>query len=474
MDVATTASSYVTSPDDRIKLNVGGTLFETTLATLRSGGSDSLLTALSLRDTGDNHPVFIDRDPEIFSVLLSLLRTKQLPSTARRFSKQELADEAIYYGIDAQLRSAMAPSPLDGIDASSTATIRPASEGLSPTFTAAEVDGSIWIAHGGQISCYDWNLSHSCTIRTHLDEIDSICRVWPEIAAIGSESNAGLHFYDFSDGRNIGTVQWTDPSDPRIFKARVNAIAGSESSIFAAFDCPHRENCVLEIDKTTLQIVSQLARQSGNQAKHTVPGKLTWVPQNGVLVGSAVTSGAFGYSGYIRLWDPRSGEVVWETNEPGAGRSSRFGDSFACVDVDVEGLALFKLCSQSGDLAMADMRHLKEDPWIYLQEKNPSLVNTGRVSSSVIHCYRKQVFVGREGDLEVWSRLEGMKNGAEIAGGDAEGLYRRNFVDKIEDSERGIIKQIDGGGNRLFISREEVEGIEVWESSCSSAAISVL
>ncbi|KAI9116205.1 hypothetical protein K1719_013135 [Acacia pycnantha] len=473
MAAATSDSHCVTSPDDRIKLNVGGKLFESTLSTLRSGGPDSLFTALSYRDTGDTKPVFIDRDPEIFSVLISLLRTNQLPSTARRFSKQELADEALYYGIDTQLRSAMAPSSFDGIDASNTTTIRPASEGLSSSFTAAEVDGSIWIAHGGQVSCYDWNLSHSCTIRTHLDEIDSICRVWPEIAAIGSASNAGLHFYDFSDGRNVGTVQWTDPSDPRIFKARVNAIAGSESSIFAAFDCQHRENCILEVDKTKLQIVSQLARQSGNQVKHTVPRKLTWVPQTGVLVGNTVTSGAFGYSGYIRLWDPRSGEVVWETNEPGAGRSSRFGDSFACVGVDVEGLALFKLCSQSGDLAMADMRHLKEDPWIYLQEKNPSLVNTGGVSSSVIHCYRRQVFVGREGDLEVWSRLEGMKNGAEIAGGDAEGLYRRNFVDKIKDSERGIIKQIEGGGNRLFISREDVEGIEVWETS-SSGVISVL
>ncbi|XP_054806793.1 protein ENDOPLASMIC RETICULUM-ARRESTED PEN3 [Prosopis cineraria] len=474
MDAGTSDSNRGTSPDNRIKLNVGGKIFETTIYTIRSGGPDSLLTALSFRDTGDTEPVFIDRDPEIFSALLSLLRTNQLPSTARRFSKQELADEALYYGIEARLRSSMAPPPLDGIDASITATICPASEGLSSTFTAAEVDGSIWVAHGGQMTCYDWNLSYSCTVRTHLDKIDSICRVWPEIAAIGSKSNAGLHFYDFSDGHKVGTVQWTDPSDPRIFKARVNTIAGSESSIFAAFDCPHRENCILEVDKTKLQIVSQLARQSGNQAKHTAPEKLTWVPKTGVLVGSAVTSGAFGYSGYIRLWDPRSGEVVWETNEPGAGRSSRFGDSFACLGVDVEGLALFKLCSQSGDLAMADMRHLGEDPWIYLQEKNPSLVNTGGVTSSAIHCYRRQVFVGREGDLEVWSRLEGMRNGAQIAGGDAEGLYRRNFVDKIENSERGIIKQIEGGGNRLFISREDVEGIEVWESSPSSGAISAV
>lgn len=207
-----------------------------------------------------------------------------------------------------------------------------------------------------------------------------------------------------------------------------------------------------------------------------VPGKLTFVPATGVLVASAVTGGAFGYSGYIRLWDSRSRGVVWETNEPGAGRSSRFGDSFAAIDVDVEGLALFKLCSKSGDLAMADMRSLGDDPWVYLKEKNPSLVsNGGEGSSMVVHCYRGQVFVGRGGGLEVWSKVQEVTNGGVVEiGSEGEGLYRRNFVDKREDSERGAIKKIEGGGDRLFVSREDVEGIEVWESSHSAGAISAM
>ena len=224
--------------------------------------------------------------------------------------------------------------------------------------------------------------------------------------------------------------------------------------------------------------MSQLGRQSGNQAKHMVPGKLKFVPATGVLIGSAVTSGAFGYSGYIRIWDPRSGDVVWETNEPGAGRSSRFGDSFADVDVDVEGLAIFKLCSKSGDLGMADMRCLGDDPWVYLKEKNPSLVSYGDEGNSVVvHCYRGQVFVGRGGGLEVWSRVQGVVGGGVERGNEVEGeglLYRRNFVDKREDSERGVIKKIEGGGDRLFVSREGVEGIEVWESSHSAGAVPVL
>ncbi|KAL8196446.1 hypothetical protein R6Q57_024741 [Mikania cordata] len=160
---------------DRIKLNVGGKVFETTVSTLRSGGSESLLAALSSRQLqSSSNPVFIDRDPEIFSVLLSLLRTNRLPSTSRRFTDQELSDEASYYGIESQLKSAMLPNPLSGIDASVVSTIRPASDDVVSAFTTID-DGSVWIAHGGQISVYDWNLTHAGTIRTHLDAINEIC-----------------------------------------------------------------------------------------------------------------------------------------------------------------------------------------------------------------------------------------------------------------------------------------------------------
>lgn len=478
MDNGNSHPALVPCTDDRIKLNVGGKFFETTLSTMQAGGPDSLLAALSNRSTDDPNPVFIDRDPEIFSVILSLLRSNGLPSTARRFSKQELADEALYYGIESQLKSAMSPPPFSGIDASIVTTVQPASDGC-PSAIATGDDGSVWIAHGGQLSSYDWNLSHSGTIRTHLEDITSICRVYPDIAAVGSESSAGLYFYDFSGVRNLGSIHWTDPNDPRIFKARVTAIADSPGSVFASFDCPHRENCILLIDKSTLKIVSELSRQPGSSAKNLAVGKLRWLPETSMVVGSSVTCGAFGYSGYIRIWDPRANEMVWEAIEPGSGRSSRFGDSFADVDADVEESTLFKVCSKSGDLAVADLRKLGDDPWVYLQDKNPSMRNTSGDrpvghSSSVIRCYRKQVFVGREGGLEVWSRVAKAENWVAIENGVCEGWYRRNFVDKVEDSERGVIQKIEGGGDRLFVIREEVEGVEVWESSCSSGAVSVL
>ncbi|KAI3474191.1 hypothetical protein Pfo_028979 [Paulownia fortunei] len=401
-----------TTGGERIKLNVGGKLFETTVSTLRSGGPDSLLSALSNRPSHD--PVFIDRDPEIFSILLSLLRSNRLPSTAKRFSNQELIDEALYFGIESQLSSALAPSRLNGIDASLLTTVKPSSDGIVSDFNAIESDGSLWVAHGGQITLYDWNLSHTATVRTHLDFINSVRRIRPEIAAVGSLHGAGLHFYNMANGRRVHSAEWVDPSDVRIYRARVHAIADSENSVFASYDCRHGENCVLMIDKSTMRISSEIGRMSGNSSKNMVPTKLKYVSDMGVLVGSSVTSGAFGYSGYIRLWDPRTRNVVWETNEPGSGRSSRFGDSFADTDIDLDELSLKSEYEKCG----------REWWWQFC--------NTLLSETSV--CRER----GRVG-----------------------GLVER------------IIKKIEGGGIGSW-TREDVEGIEVWQSSYNSAAVSVL
>ncbi|PWA93961.1 BTB/POZ fold [Artemisia annua] len=497
---------------DRIKLNVGGKLFETTISTLQSGGPDSLLSTLSTRhvsttspfnnasldslssalstrhisstspfsnnnnfnnNTQDRGPIFIDRDPEIFTILLSLLRTNRLPKN--RFSVTELTEEAEFYGIESVLLHALKPNRFSGIDASIVKVINPASDGLVTDFHVVS-DGAVFIAHGGQVTVYDSNLSYVQTVRTHLDEIGSVRRVARgesgarEVVAVGSEDVAGVSFYDMVNGRGVGSVEWRDESDPRIYKARVRAISDSEEEVFVSCESYHRENCVLVVDKETLGVKGEIGRQSGSSAKFGVPRGLSYVEEMGVLVGMSVTSGAFGYSGYVRLWDVRSGRVVWETNEPGSGRSSRFGDSFADVSVDVNDMSMCKICSKSGDLGIADLRKLGDDPWVYLRDTNPSLRDTsGGVSNSVVHCYKKQVFVGRDGGLEVWSRVAEKGGSSEIG----EESFRRNYMDKVEDSERGIIKKIEGGGERLFVSREGAEGLEVWESSVFSGAVLV-
>ncbi|GAA0154804.1 scaffold/adaptor protein [Lithospermum erythrorhizon] len=465
------------NPNQRIKLNVGGKLFETTLSTLQSGGPDSLLSLLSNRPVQPD-PIFIDRDPDIFSSLLSLLRSNRLPNSGPpKFTKQELIEEATYYGIETRVKSTLSPPPLTGLDCSILTKVNLPSDPIVSDFDPVDSDGSVWVAHGGQISVYDWDLSYSGTVRTHMDYVSCLKRVGSDVGVIGSGFESGLHFYNVANSSRVGVVEWVDESDPRVYKARVYAVCDSEESVFAAFDCFGRENCVLMVDKEMMRVSLEIGRQSGGSAKTGVVRKLRYVGERGVLVGVGVSCGAFGYSGYVRLWDPRSRDVVWEMNEPGSGRSSRYGDSFADVDVDLEEDLLFKLCSKSGDLAMADLRKLSDDPWIYLAEKNPrlSVVGGGSVAGNmVVHCYRKQVFLGRGGELEVWSKVVEKDDDFHEERKLSEGLYRRNFMDKEEDSRRGAIKKIEGGGDRLFVTREDVEGFEVWESSNFSSVVSIV
>lgn len=229
----------------------------------------------------------------------------------------------------------------------------------------------------------------------------------------------------------------------------------------------------MSVDRATLKIAAELGRQSGSSIRVASPTKLAQVTATGLVFASAVSFGAFGYSGYMKLWDPRSGKGVWETSEPGAGRSSRFGDSFADADVDVQQMKVYKVCWKSGDVAVADMRMLGEDPWVYLEDVRSSgeLRSDGGGGGSVVHCYKKQVFVGKENGLEVWSQLEEEEEGE---GEEEKRRYRKNMVDREEDARRGRIKTMEGGGDRLFLSREGMEGVEVWESSDLSAAISLL
>lgn len=297
--------------------------------------------------------------------------------------------------------------------------------------------------------------------------------------------------YDFLEGRHVASVEWADPSDLRVLKARVIAIAArppadaadTNSPIFATFECSHRENCILAIDPVTLKPVQEIGRQGGTAAKSSSPGRVVHLQELGLVFASSVSSGAFGYSGYMRLWDIRSGNVVWETSEPGgSGRSSRFGDPFADADVDVKQMVLYKVCSKSGDIGAADLRRLSDDPWVYMSS-GPR--GSGGGHGSVLHCYKSQVFVSRKDGLEVWSRLEEQQNGRYNSGeqprakempdgkGINENSYRSSYMDTEEDSKRGMIEMMDGGGDRLFVTRAGMPAVEVWESSRLAGAISL-
>ncbi|KAK6061132.1 K+ channel tetramerization domain protein [Cooperia oncophora] len=90
----------------RVKLNVGGQLFETTLRTLEPSKK---LTELvkeahcsyhAFAEEKQNDPIFVDRDPEPFLAILKYLRDGKISLTQNVLNIERIRDEAEYYGIE--------------------------------------------------------------------------------------------------------------------------------------------------------------------------------------------------------------------------------------------------------------------------------------------------------------------------------------------------------------------------------------
>jgi hypothetical protein len=91
-----------------IKFNVGGKKFSTTTFTLHSKGSNFLTSMVQCEEKGkiqtikdDEGCIFIDRNPEIFSIVLEYLRTGKL-FISSAISKEQILSEFEYFGIDLQ------------------------------------------------------------------------------------------------------------------------------------------------------------------------------------------------------------------------------------------------------------------------------------------------------------------------------------------------------------------------------------
>ena len=64
------------APEARVRLNVGGKRFETTVGTLTGGGKlQTFFSSLLAHHLEADTELFIDRDGEYFGPLLSFLRT---------------------------------------------------------------------------------------------------------------------------------------------------------------------------------------------------------------------------------------------------------------------------------------------------------------------------------------------------------------------------------------------------------------
>ncbi|GLJ42468.1 hypothetical protein SUGI_0880120 [Cryptomeria japonica] len=459
------------APKAIIAINVGGTIFQTSAASLCNADKGSILASL-LRTPSIplkvENPAFFDRDPELFAVLLSILRTFKKPASVDDlFSISDLIAEAEYYGVSGALKSAMAAPPLDGLDMKDKSVLLSSGRDFPSAVSADREDGSVIFSHGSKISVYDWALRKNGTLLTQFNCIDTLLKISPSIAVAGAVDFPGLHVYNLDGKIHCATVQWEIESpEVRLYEPTVQAAEFSPSNnvIFSSFESSRKNaHTILLIDVGSFRPMAELGRQIGFGGSESSPAtKLEWIDSHNLLMSSNVSSGPFGYRSDVKLWDIRSQKIVWECRESNPGpaihqaNSDSLSDCFADVTVNEQFGSIFKLGVRNGGLFMADLRQLNNsNPWVALGDTIPGV---GGAQNRILG-YGKQVFVSRGGDIEAWCEV-GLREKSKI--------LRKNIVDNKQGSER--ITRMTAGGNRLFVARKGLQGVEVWDSLRSKAA----
>ncbi|CBI34652.3 unnamed protein product, partial [Vitis vinifera] len=342
---------------------------------------------------------FIDRDPDLFSILLSLLRTGNLPSKAKAVDLQDLFSEAKFYGIESLLVSSLSnPSQFDAFNLEKS-LILPLNGRDSPSAISTTMFGSVHVAHGSKITSFDWSLQRKSTILTRFSAVDSLLALSPSVAAAGATDFSGLQILDLENGYVKETLNWENVTRS---SSTVQAIGSSPKFLFTSFESGRRNsNSIVVFDIENLKPVSEIGTNEiyGADLDSGIPAtKLSWISDYNLLMASGSHSGPSGVCGNIKLWDVRSGNLVWELKEK--------VDCFSDVTVSENLSAIFKVGVNSGEVFLMDLRNLGAmNTWVPTGETRRVVNGKKEGVGCKIGSHGNQVFCSKGGNLELWSEV---------------------------------------------------------------------
>ncbi|CAI9094098.1 OLC1v1029765C1 [Oldenlandia corymbosa var. corymbosa] len=440
-----------------VTIDVGGQVFQTTRQTLSLAGSNSIFSKLS---NVDGTIPFLDRDPELFSILLSLLRTGNLPSRAKAFDVEDLIFESQFYGIENLLINSQSnPSQFEAFNLDKSLVL-PLNGRDSPSTISTTPYGSVHVAHGCKITSFDWSLQRKATILTQFTAIDSLLALSPQIVAAGATDFSGLQIIDADKGFVRQTLNWENVTRS---SSTVQAIGSSPEYLFTSFESGRRNsNCIMVYDLNDgFRPVTSVGHCEifGAELDSGIPAtKLQWVPSHNLLMASGFHSGPSGVSGNIKFWDIRSGILAWELKEK--------VDCFSDVTVSDSFSAVFKIGINSGEVFFSDLRNLgDENSWVCLGDQRKVITGKKEGSGCTIESHGNQVFCSKGGNVELWSEVQ---IGSSVRGGDGraqERVFRKNFMGRAKDMGGNRITRMAFGGNKMFVARKDQQCVEVWQSS---------
>ncbi|CAK9156617.1 unnamed protein product [Ilex paraguariensis] len=450
---------HLNKPDPNssvVKIDVGGQLFQTTKQTLTLAGSKSLFSGVS---SSDQYVPFIDRDPELFSILLSLLRTGHLPSKAKAFDLQDLIFEAQFYGIESFLVNSVSnPSHFEAFNIEKS-LILPLTGRDSPSAISTTLLGSVHVAHGCKITSFDWSLQGKSTILTQFTAVDSLSAISPNIVAAGARDFSGLQIIDLDNGFVRETLNWENVTRS---SSTVQAIGSNSEFLFTSFESGRRNsNSILVYDlQGSFRQVTEIGHNEifGADLCSAIPAtKLNWVSSHNLLMASGSHSGPSGVLGNIKFWDIRSGNIVWELKEK--------VDCFSDVAVSDSLSAIFKVGLNSGELFFADLRNIgAENSWVCLGDKRKVINGKKEGFGCKIESHGSQVFCSKGGDLELWSEVL-IGASSKVEGRLEDRIFRKSLMGRAKDMGGNRITHLGFGGNKMFVTRKDQQFVEVWQSS---------
>ncbi|PON62902.1 Voltage dependent potassium channel [Parasponia andersonii] len=445
------------SESNIVTIDVGGQLFQTTKQTLTLAGPNSLFARISDSVAQTSVP-FVDRDPDLFSVLLSLLRTGNLPSKARAFDVQDLIFESQFYGVEPILVNSVSnPSQFEAFNLEKS-TLLPLNGRDSPSVIASTPFGSVHVAHGSKITSFDWSLRKKSTILTQFTAVDSMLAISPSVAAAGATDFSGLQIIDLENGFVKQSLNWENVTKS---SSTVQAIGASPECLFVSFESGRRNsNSIMVYDLQSLSPVTEISHCEiyGAELNSAIPStKLSWVHGRSLLMASGSHSGPSGVSGTIKFWDIRSGNVVWELKEK--------VDCFSDVTVSDNLSVMFKVGVNSGEVYLSDLRTLgDENPWICLGDKRKGINGKKEGVGCKIESHGNQVFCSKGGDIQLWSEVA-MSSRKSSEDGLEDRVFRKNLMGKVKDMGGSKITNLAFGGNKMFVARKDQQSVEVWQSS---------
>jgi hypothetical protein len=440
-----------------ITINVGGQIFQTTKETLSLAGPESLFSKLAATT-----PQFIDRDPELFSFLLSLLRTGNLPSKAKAFGIQDLIEESRFYNVESLLVNSLSnPNQFDAFALEKSLILPFNGRDYSSTIASTPF-GTLLVSHGSKITTFDWSLSKKSTILTQFSAVDSLLGITPSIAAAGATDFSGLQILDLNKGSVKEVLSWENMTKS---SSTVQAIGKSNDLLFTSFESGRRNsNSIMVYDLENFRLVTEIGHCEiyGTDLDSAIPAtKLNWVSGFNLLMASGSHSGLSGVLGNIKLWDIRSGSVAWEMKEK--------VDCFADVAVSDSLSAMFKVGVNSGEVFYMDLRMLtagENQSWISCGNEKKPVNGKKEGYGCKIETHGNHVFCCRGANIELWSEvMMGSKSKGSSQDVVQERVFRKNFLGKAKDIGGSRITNLAFGGSKMFVTRKEQHVVEVWRSS---------